>query len=57
MSRNLYEVYLEEGFTGVDGIDDMSATQFEWVLSAKRDKNQRKQDAQESAQRRAQNQH
>ncbi|MGQ5517320.1 hypothetical protein [Halococcus saccharolyticus] len=57
MGRNLYEVYLEEGFCGVDGVGDMTATQYEFVLASKRDKAERKQEAQEKAQRRAQRSH
>ena len=52
-SRSLYEVYLEEGFAGVDGVGDMTATQYEWLLSAKRYKAKRKQKAQEKAKNRA----
>lgn len=54
-SRNLYEVYLEEGFAGVDGVGGMTATQYAWVLAAKNDKAERRQEEQEKAQRRAQN--
>ena len=54
-SRALYEVYQEEGFSGVDGVGDMTATQYEWVLSAQAEKSKRKQAAQDKRQQRTQN--